>query len=126
MESGDIDPTALKRLLEVVGGDLEELEDLRNDYLEDAPDLAQRLLDAASRGDLTALRIAAHTLKSIARDFGAARLAELCATLEKACIEGGPEDPLGLAKRIRDEEDSARRALSGLNLGDLEGFQSKT
>ncbi|SDD54735.1 Hpt domain-containing protein [Ruegeria marina] len=125
MENADIDLAALKRLLEVVGGDVEELEDLRNDYFEDAPELVRRILDAAGRADLTALKIAAHTLKSNARDFGAARLAELCAVLERTCLEGGPEDPVGLARRIRDEEDLARRALAGLNLGDLEGPRSE-
>lgn len=125
MESGDIDRHALKRLLGVVGGDISELEDLRNDYLEDAPELAQRILDAVGRGDMRALRIAAHMLKSNARDFGAVRLADLCATLEKACLEGGQADTHGLAERIRDEEDAARRALSDLNLGDLEEPQSE-
>lgn len=121
MESGDIDMAALKRLLDIVGGDLDELEELRDDYLEDAPDLAQRILDAAGKGDQTALKIAAHTLKSNARDFGAVRLADLCAKLEKTCREGGSEEFVGLAQRISDEEDAARRALSGLNLGDLQG-----
>lgn len=120
MESGEIDLAALKRLLEVVGGDCEDLEELRNDYLEDAPKLARQIMNAAEMRDLTALRIAAHTLKSNARDFGAERLAEHCAALEKACLEDGPEDPIVFAGRIRDEEDAARQTLLGLNLGDLE------
>lgn len=119
MNTPDIDRTALKRLFHVMGNDIGELEDLRRDYLEDAPDLARRITEAAAQGDWTALRIAAHTLKSNARDFGAVQLAGLCADLEKACIDGRPEDPAGFAERIRDAECAARRALLGICLDEL-------
>lgn len=121
MSSQKIDRTALKRLLEIVGNDIEELEDLRGDYVEDAPALARRISEAASQGDGKALRIAAHTLKSNARDFGAVRLAELCAFLEKACYEGGDEDAGALAEAITIEEEAARHALLDIPLEDLAG-----
>ncbi|MFD1196503.1 Hpt domain-containing protein [Seohaeicola saemankumensis] len=121
MSTSEIDHSSLKRLLDVLGNDTAELQDLLQDYIEDAPDLARRITEAAAQGDRTALRIAAHTLKSNARDFGATRLAELCAGLEKACVEGRPEDPEGYADRIRQAEQAARLALLDVSLDDLDG-----
>ncbi|WP_210880214.1 Hpt domain-containing protein [Roseovarius autotrophicus] len=119
MTSGHIHRAALKRLFEVLGNDVEELEELRGDYVEDAPALARRISEAASKGDWTALRIAAHTLKSNAHDFGATRLSELCAFLEKACYHGGPADADALAEGIAQEEEAARKALLDVSFEDI-------
>lgn len=121
MESDLIDRAALKRLLEVMGNDPGELEDLLGDYNEDAPDLVRRISDAAARRDLEALRIAAHTLKSNARDFGALRLSTLCAEVERACAAGGPADPRDAVERITREEEAARQALSEISFDELLG-----
>lgn len=119
MDGQPIDRGTLKRLLELLGSDPAELADLLDDYNEDAPDLARRILDAAEHGDLEALRIAAHTLKSNARDFGALRLSALCAELEHACATGSSIDPRRAAEEIFRVEEEARRALAEIHLDKL-------
>lgn len=119
MDEQTIDRDALKRLLELLGSDPAELRDLLDDYNEDAPELARRIMEAAEGGDLEALRIAAHTLKSNARDFGALRLSALCAELELACASGNPTDPGGAAEEISRAEEQARRALAEIRLDGL-------
>jgi HPt (histidine-containing phosphotransfer) domain-containing protein len=119
MDGEAIDRDALKRLLELLGSDPAELGDLLDDYNEDAPALARRIMDAAEHGDLDALRIAAHTLKSNARDFGALRLSALCAELERASASGNPTDPRRAAEEISRAEEEARRALAEIRLDEL-------
>ena len=66
------------------------------------------------------MRIAAHTLKSNARSFGAVRLAASCEALERECRKGTVDDPLVVAAAIEAEERAARQALSSLKADDLE------
>lgn len=121
-DPGWIDLTALVRLLNVVGNDPDELAELLGDYFEDAPDLMGRMVDAAASGDRTAFRIAAHTLKSNARDFGALRLSELCAAAETAStFETKLADLVAAAEDIGRAEKASRRALANLSLEDLGG-----
>lgn len=114
-----IDRAAIRRLREVVGGDPEDLEELLEDYRSDAPELARRISQAAAAGDLDALRIAAHTLKSNAREFGAVRLSRICEVLEHQCRAGSPADPGATADAIVAEEQAARRALDAIAAEDL-------
>jgi len=69
---------------------------------------------AAAAGDLDTLRIAAHTLKGNARDFGAMALSEVCSALEVECRTGAVSDASAQVKRIAGELDRARAALAGL------------
>ncbi len=114
-----IDRNALSRLLEVIGGDTGDLAELLEDYRATAPDLAGQIGAAAAAGDTESLRIAAHTLKSNARDFGATRLAALCQALELECREGAPADPSGAAAAIAAEEETARAALAQIDIRSL-------
>jgi HPt (histidine-containing phosphotransfer) domain-containing protein len=119
-EPGWIDHAALRRLLDILGNDPDELADLMSDYLVDAPDLVRRMLEAAEQGDREAFRIAAHTLKSNARDFGAARLSELCFAAEAAVSAPATSaDLAALAGEIARAELAARQALSEVDLADL-------
>jgi HPt (histidine-containing phosphotransfer) domain-containing protein len=121
-DPGWIDRTALLRLLNVVGNDPDELAELVGDYLEDAPDLAGRMVEAAASGDRTAFRIAAHTLKSNARDFGAVRLSDLCAAAETASTtDTNLADLSAAADDIARAEQAARKALADVSLEDLGG-----
>lgn len=120
MSNDIIDRSALRRLLELIGGDPADLQDLLEDYRSQAPELASRISAAARSNDMDALRIAAHTLKSNARDFGAMRLSALCADLERDCRSGTIADPLARAEAIRSEEAAAREALSGVGAGDIQ------
>jgi CheY-like chemotaxis protein len=52
-------------------------------YLDNSPTLVQRLREAVAQGNSTALREAAHSLKSSNATLGAAQLAALCKELEQ-------------------------------------------
>jgi response regulator RpfG family c-di-GMP phosphodiesterase len=77
-----LDSVALERLRKTVGGDAVVLAELIDSFLEDAPQLMTTLRQASEKGDATGLRLAAHSLKSNAADFGAMRLSNLCKELE--------------------------------------------
>jgi HPt (histidine-containing phosphotransfer) domain-containing protein len=120
LADGSIDVATLRRLLEVIGGDRADLSELIDDFLSGAPELVAQMSAAAAAADTEALRRAAHTLKSNAQDFGAMRLAALCATLEGACREGPcPEAGASIAV-IAEEEEKARTTLRALNVEGLE------
>ena len=114
-----IDLAALRRLLEAIGGDAEDLDELFEDYRSEAPELAAKISQAAAGGDLEGLRFAAHTLKSNARDFGATSLSALCENLEHECRSGAVADPLGMAETIAVAESAARQALGEISASDL-------
>ncbi len=119
MKDNNIDESALVRLLETIGGDMDDLRELIDDYSEDAPALVGTINAAVEKGDTEALRIAAHTLKSNARDFGAIRLSALCENLEHACREGMPNDAKAAADEISAADSEARRALCHVDLDAL-------
>ncbi|MFO7856772.1 MAG: Hpt domain-containing protein [Paracoccaceae bacterium] len=115
MSGSTIDTVALRRLLDLMGGDPGDLAEMLEEYRMAAPDLARTVVSAAAAGDVETLRIAAHTLKSNARDFGATRLAELCAGLEADCRAGAaPADAVERAAHIEAAEAEARAALSSI------------
>lgn len=119
MTEDAIDRAALRRLLDVIGGDPEDLAELLEDYRTAAPELAAGIAAAAVDGDLERMRIAAHTLKANARDFGALRLSSLCAELERECRAGAVADPHGSAAAIAAEEVTTREALACMSADDL-------
>jgi HPt (histidine-containing phosphotransfer) domain-containing protein len=114
-----INVEALRRLLDAIGGDPEDLDELFEDYRSEAPDLAAQISGAAAAGDIEMLRIAAHTLKSNARDFGAMQLSALCEDLEHECRTGAVANPLGMAEAIAAAEIAARQALGDISADDL-------
>ncbi len=119
MSGEAIDLGALRRLLNVIGGEREDLQELIDDFIDTAPTLVSKMRAASDAGDWDALRIAAHTLKSNARDFGAVRLAELCEVLERECRTGEVSKPNDHCIAIEAEEAIARAALSGLSAEDV-------
>ena len=114
-----IDTAALARLLQAIGGDVNDMRELVGDYEEDAPALVAAIAEAASVGDGDSMRVAAHSLKSNASDFGAARLSELCADLERDCREGGPLNATDAIEEIAAAEREARRVLGEVDLDAL-------
>jgi CheY-like chemotaxis protein/HPt (histidine-containing phosphotransfer) domain-containing protein len=76
-----LDATALDQLRETVGEE-EMLVELIDAFLEEVPGMLAGLREADERGEDDVVRRLAHTLKSNARTFGAATLAERCAELE--------------------------------------------
>jgi CheY-like chemotaxis protein len=106
-----LDPAALETLLEVIGGERELLVELIDSFLETAPPLLARLHQGAAQGSAAELRAAAHTIKSSAKDFGAARLAELCQTLEDMGKAGALAGAADLAAQVQAEYQQVRAAL---------------
>lgn len=113
-----ISKSALGRLLAAIGGDRDDLEELREDYLAVAPELAQRLASAHGSADLNKLRITAHELKSNARDFGAESLAYLCEAVERAAKQGMQIEQTDIDDILRAEEE-ARASLANMDLSDV-------
>jgi HPt (histidine-containing phosphotransfer) domain-containing protein len=109
----------LKRLLDVIGGDPEDLAELIEEFDTSTPQTLDKMKSAAAAGNLDALRIAAHSLKSNGRDFGAVRLANLCEALEHDCREGTVEDAVGRVSAISENLRAAKAALAATALTDV-------
>ena len=114
-----IDQAALRKLLNVIGGDHEELRELVEDFAEVGPELVGKLQAARDSNDLNALRVAAHTLKSNSKDFGALELSALCESLEQACKTGEVNDASAQVAKIEAAERAAQEALASMNLEDV-------
>ncbi len=80
-------PTLFRRLLAV--------------YLSYSPKAVVALLDAANDGNVSALKIASHSLKSSSANVGAVRLADLCRRVEARAMVG---DVAGCAAIVKDLE----------------------
>jgi HPt (histidine-containing phosphotransfer) domain-containing protein len=78
-----INRAAIEDLLESVGGDLDFLEELLEDYLDDSPHQLAEMQQALGEGDAGRFQRAAHSLKSNSANFGAHNLAESCRVLEE-------------------------------------------
>ena len=109
-----IDPVALDRLLETVGGE-EAFQDVMTTFLEDT----ERSLDAL-RADLAAertteVRRRAHSLKSTAATFGASRLSDLSRRLEDLGRSGHLEHATALVDDLSAEFARVREALRRAN-----------
>jgi HPt (histidine-containing phosphotransfer) domain-containing protein len=72
--SGVLDPQALESLLAVIGGEKAMLTELIDSFLHEAPKLFAAFHEALQQNDAAKLRMAAHTIKSSAGDFGALTL----------------------------------------------------
>jgi CheY-like chemotaxis protein len=107
------DPTALDKLLDTIGGDREALGELVDSFLEEGPDLIDRMRAAAAAGDADALRQAAHTMKSSAADFGAMALSRLCAAMEALARSGSIDGAAAMATEAGEAYGAAVVALRG-------------
>lgn len=81
-----------------VQGDYELLVQLLEAFLTEGPQLMQRITEAVACDDLEQLHVAAHTLKSGFRYFGATRARQLALRLETLAYQGRTE---GLANHTR-------------------------
>jgi len=109
-----LDQTALDNLLNLIEGDRELLAELINSFLSNAPRLRENLDQSISNGDAAGLRMAAHSLKSNATDFGATRLADLCQKLEDLGKAGQFDGAAGYIHQIRAEYTQVQAALESL------------
>ena len=105
-DSGVLDPAALAQLRETAG-DASLMRELIDAFLQNAPGLVAEL----ASDEAEEVRRAAHTLKSNARTFGAAHLADLCQKLEERARAGELDGTGELARQI---EKSYERAVAAL------------
>jgi len=89
---------ALATLQQLIGGSREDLADLVRDFIEDGQMMLAEVQDAAASEDDAALKRAAHSLKSNARDLGADGFADLCAAIEADLVSGQPAS--GMTGRV--------------------------
>lgn len=82
----DFDDSAIKALLEEIGGSA--LLRLTNIFLEECSRNCLEMTQFLSAGDLSATEVVAHRFKSTALQFGVVSLAENCQKLEQACANG--------------------------------------
>jgi HPt (histidine-containing phosphotransfer) domain-containing protein len=109
-----LDSTALDRLRKTVGGDAAVLAELIDSFLEDAPKLLTTLRQASQKGDVAGVRLAAHSLKSNAADFGAMHFSNLCKELEQLGKAGNLEGATALVEQVELEYEKVRMALEAL------------
>lgn len=117
--TAEIDKTALKSLMDLVGGDPEDLQEFIDDFSELAPSLAGEMRSGHTEGNWDKVRIAAHSLKSNARDLGAPELSILCETLEKKCKTEDFDNAPQLIADISVAQISACEALARIDLSTL-------
>lgn len=106
-----LDVNALARLQEMMGGDAAILEELIEGFFQDAPQLLADMREGVAAGNAPPVRLAAHSLKSNAADFGATRLRDLCRELETAAKSESVTGRMDLVAEIETEFERVRTAL---------------
>jgi two-component system, sensor histidine kinase and response regulator len=107
-----LDPGALDRLLEVVGGDEAFVDDLLATFVEDAVTQLRAMSDAAAAGAASDMLRPAHSLKSNSANVGALRLSELARALEVDARAGFVDDAVARVRGAESEFEAVRQALS--------------
>ena len=107
---GRIDDDAIDLLIGLIGGNPEMFAELVSSFQNEAPRLFEDLR-AGAAGDADRLRIAAHTIKSSAGDFGATALAEHCTELERLGVNRTLEGAEPLAEAATTEWYAVEQAL---------------
>jgi HPt (histidine-containing phosphotransfer) domain-containing protein len=109
-----LDQSALDNLLKLIGGDLELLAELIDIFLRSGPNLLENLEQSISKDDAAGLRMAAHSLKANAADFGATILANLCQELEELGKAGQLDGAADYTNQIQAEYVRVQVALENL------------
>ncbi len=97
--------------LERVGGDEDLLREIAGMFLEESQGLLEQVQQAIAEGDATLLRRAGHTLKGLARNFGAEEAAQAALAVEQIGDEGRMDEAPAAATRLRAEVDRLCQAL---------------
>lgn len=114
-----IDLTALKKLMDLVGGEPEDLEEFIEDFSEIAPGLVADMNSGLNAQDWDKVRISAHTLKSNAKDLGAPALSKLCETLEHDCRNQTYANAPELISEIGSAQTTALLELAQINPAEI-------
>lgn len=107
-----LDPKALANLQAMVGGEMAFLVTLIDSFMADAPKLLDQMNQALGEANAADLKLAAHTLKSLANNFGAAELARYCKTLENLGRVGELNGAAEYIERAAAEYAQVRLALA--------------
>lgn len=119
MTEAVVDTSSLRKLLDVIGGDRDEFQELLDEYVATAPELIESIRVGVANADLDKTRIAAHTLKSNSRDFGATKLASLSEELEHACKAGSLDGTGTILAAIATEVVAVCTRLGGIKAEDV-------
>ena len=95
-----VDPVALDAMLELVGGDMDFLDELVDTFLEDAITQLEAMRLAA-QSDLEGLVRPAHSMKTNSANMGATVLAQMCRDLEADARSGSLD---GATERVAASE----------------------
>ena len=106
-----IDQATFANLLEMTGGDQAFVDELVDTYLSEGDRLVGDLVGAAEAGDIAALVLPAHSMKSSSLNVGALALGELCRLLEMDARNGSVEAPVERANEVKVAFGAARAAL---------------
>jgi signal transduction histidine kinase/DNA-binding response OmpR family regulator len=109
---GVLDTAVLQRLQEMLGGEPAHLQELIDSFLQDAPPLLAQLERDAASANWPGVRLAAHTLKSNAAEFGAGHLHRLAADLEQQAKTGEAGDWEEKITAVVKEFERVRAALN--------------
>lgn len=95
---------SIEKLIEAIGDNNESLiVEIIEDYLEDTPEIIEKLTIAVKERELKNIHLFAHTLKSSTVLFGINPLASLCDTLEKQAKYDNVSDSILLLEQIEKE-----------------------
>ena len=89
-----------KIAMQTVQGDYDLLCDLLDSFLVEGPALMQRIERAVTSDDIDDLRIAAHTIKSSFRYFGASKAQQIASELEMLARGGSVDRAVGQASEL--------------------------
>jgi hypothetical protein len=119
LADGPIELPALRRLLDVIGGDHDDLSELIDDFLSGAPELVAQMRLQPLRGTPRRSPRAAHPEVQCAglRRNAARRFVR---GPGGACARGPCPEAAASVAVIAEEEEMARRALGALNVKELE------
>ena len=102
---------ALWRLCEMFRADLEGLRSLIEEHLRESLQLITKMKTAASKGELSSVKFAAHTLKSNALVFGELALSRACAALEISAATNAKENIDSMIHKLSCEQERGRIVL---------------
>lgn len=77
-----LDPTAVKGLVDLIGDDVETIQELIDSFLQTSPALMMDMRNSIKNKNAIGLKNAAHALKAPAAQIGATHLSSLCIQLE--------------------------------------------
>ena len=106
-------PLDEERLMKTVGGDLELLAEIVRIFLEDQPQMSERLNDALRKGDPERVWRAAHAIKGSVGNFAAGPASSLAGELEEVAQKQDLAEARRLADSLAREVERLRDRLTG-------------